>query len=381
MGVQELAVAELQRPEAAPGGVHHAGAVRAWRSCTTAPPWPAGEGNDAKQPVNALWLAVGRAAGGLRQQARHARQRADAQDPGRPRSRRSRPTTASQGNEEQAIAAYRKFLAAGAERAAAPRGHAPPRRPGDGQRRHAQRQRRQPRKAAHRTTAPRSRSYHDYLKAYPNDPDNDRVLYQLARAHEQGGQLEAALATLDRLVARVPEDALPRRSAVPPRRDALQPARLRQGRAGLRDRAARRGGQPVPGPRAVHAGLGAVQAGPARRRPALVLRRARPQARLATRRRSGGPDDSLAHLSRADRELVEDTLRVTSISLANLQGAGQHPALHRLARAQRPTSSASTSSSASSTSSKTAARTPPTPSSPSPRRSRCMRRRRRCRRA
>ena len=34
-----------------------------------------------------------------------------------------------------------------------------------------------------------------------------------------------------------------------------------------------------------------------------------------------GQDDSLAHLSRADRELLEDTLRVTSLSLANLQGA------------------------------------------------------------
>ena len=47
--------------------------------------------------------------------------------------------------------------------------------------------------------------YQDYLKAYPNDPGNDRVLYQLARAHEQGGELEVALKTLDRLVAEYPK--------------------------------------------------------------------------------------------------------------------------------------------------------------------------------
>src|SRR5206468_65650 len=47
--------------------------------------------------------------------------------------------------------------------------------------------------------------YRDYLKTYPDDPHNDRVIYQLARAQEQGGQLEQALATLDSLVARYPQ--------------------------------------------------------------------------------------------------------------------------------------------------------------------------------
>src|SRR4051812_32891295 len=46
--------------------------------------------------------------------------------------------------------------------------------------------------------------YRDYLKTYPNDPDNDRILYQLARAQEQGGQLEEGLKTLDLLVQRYP---------------------------------------------------------------------------------------------------------------------------------------------------------------------------------
>ncbi len=46
--------------------------------------------------------------------------------------------------------------------------------------------------------------YRDYLKTYPNDPGNDRVVYQLARAQEQGGQLEEGLKTLDLLVAKYP---------------------------------------------------------------------------------------------------------------------------------------------------------------------------------
>ena len=46
--------------------------------------------------------------------------------------------------------------------------------------------------------------YQDYLKTYPNDPNNDRVLYQMARAYEQSGDLESALKTLDRLVKDYP---------------------------------------------------------------------------------------------------------------------------------------------------------------------------------
>src|SRR6266853_4476226 len=47
--------------------------------------------------------------------------------------------------------------------------------------------------------------YADFLKSYPKDPGNDRVLYQLARAYEQGGDLETSLTTLDRLVKEYPK--------------------------------------------------------------------------------------------------------------------------------------------------------------------------------
>jgi tetratricopeptide (TPR) repeat protein len=49
------------------------------------------------------------------------------------------------------------------------------------------------------------RLYGTLLKAYPDYPRNDQVLYQLARAYETTGQSEQALATLDMIVARYPQ--------------------------------------------------------------------------------------------------------------------------------------------------------------------------------
>jgi tetratricopeptide (TPR) repeat protein len=49
------------------------------------------------------------------------------------------------------------------------------------------------------------RLYGTLLKAYPDYPRNDQVLYQLARAYETTGQTAQALATLDLIVARYPK--------------------------------------------------------------------------------------------------------------------------------------------------------------------------------
>src|SRR5580658_7602112 len=49
------------------------------------------------------------------------------------------------------------------------------------------------------------RLYTSLLKAYPNYPRNDQVLYQLARAYETTGQTELALSTLDNIVAHYPQ--------------------------------------------------------------------------------------------------------------------------------------------------------------------------------
>src|SRR6204780_155150 len=46
--------------------------------------------------------------------------------------------------------------------------------------------------------------YTTLLKAYPDYPRNDQVLYQLARAYETTGQPDQALATLDTIAKRYP---------------------------------------------------------------------------------------------------------------------------------------------------------------------------------
>ena len=51
------------------------------------------------------------------------------------------------------------------------------------------------------------RLYTTLLKAYPDYPRNDQVLYQLARAYDTTGQTRLALATLDQIVARYPHDS------------------------------------------------------------------------------------------------------------------------------------------------------------------------------
>ena len=64
------------------------------------------------------------------------------------------------------------------------------------------------------------RLYSLLLRAHPDYPRNDQVLYQLARAYETTGQPEQALATLDQIVRRfpqsreIPEVHLSRRAAV-----------------------------------------------------------------------------------------------------------------------------------------------------------------------
>ncbi len=161
--------------------------------------------------------------------------------------------------------------------------------------------------------------YQEFLKAYPKDPGNDRVIYQLARAHEQSGELEIALKTLDRLVAEFPkthyfDEAQFRRGellfttrdyakaeqafATVMKGDSGNPyherslymqgwSQFKQGR--LDD--------------ALHSFFG-------------VLDR-----KLVGRGDPGGDLEAIPGLTRADRELVEDTFRVTSLSLQNLQGA------------------------------------------------------------
>ncbi|HEU0199598.1 MAG TPA: tetratricopeptide repeat protein, partial [Burkholderiaceae bacterium] len=158
--------------------------------------------------------------------------------------------------------------------------------------------------------------YQDFLKTYPSDPNNDRVLYQLARAYELSGQLETALKTLDQLVQSYPQTQ---------HRDEAQ---FRRGEMlfALREYA-----------KAENAYAVTMQSGPATpyyERSLYMHGWSRfKQGRLEDALQSffgvldrklpghgDAPLEELPGLTRGDRELVEDTFRVTSLSLQSLQG-------------------------------------------------------------
>ncbi len=164
--------------------------------------------------------------------------------------------------------------------------------------------------------------YRDYLKTYPSAPDNDRVLYQLARAQEQGGQLEEGLGTLDLLVATFPKTRY---------RDE---AEFRRGELLFTLR------QYPKAEQAYTLVLNGEKDNPYRERALYMQGWAKfKQGNLEEALTSffgvldgkivGIKDDDLDKseaLTRADKELVDDTLRVTGISLANLKGAESIPA-------------------------------------------------------
>ncbi|HEV7574588.1 MAG TPA: tetratricopeptide repeat protein [Caldimonas sp.] len=165
--------------------------------------------------------------------------------------------------------------------------------------------------------------YQDYLKNFPADPNNDRVLYQMARAYEQSGDLEAAQKTLDRMVKDYPAT-----------RFAAE-ANFRRGELLFT------GKDYAGAEKAFAVVLASPDASPYQDRSLYMLGWSQyKQGRLEDGLKSflgvldlkvAGKEgetglDAIAGLSRADRELIEDTFRVASISLANLQGAESIPA-------------------------------------------------------
>ena len=165
--------------------------------------------------------------------------------------------------------------------------------------------------------------YEAVLKTYPGDPANDHVLYQLARAHEQAGEPERALQALDRLVAGHPGSA--HRHEAQFRRGEL----LFTMRAYDRSEAAYAQVLASPSRTPFHERALAMQGWSrfkqGRLDEALRSFLAVLDGQLAGR--GDAPLEQLPGLSRAQRELVEDTLRVTSLSLQQLDGAASVPAL------------------------------------------------------
>jgi tetratricopeptide (TPR) repeat protein len=164
--------------------------------------------------------------------------------------------------------------------------------------------------------------YLDFLKTYPNDPGNDRVLYQLSRAYELSGELDPALATLSRLVKEYPQTRY--RDEAQFRRGELLFALRDYPKAEQAYATTMAGGDATPYYERSLYMHGWALFKQARLEEALASFFGVLDRKLAGK---GHADlESLPGLTRADRELVEDTFRVASISLENLQGAATIPA-------------------------------------------------------
>ena len=158
--------------------------------------------------------------------------------------------------------------------------------------------------------------YSTLLKAYPDYARNDQVLYQLARAYETTGQPEQALATLDHIVQKYPNS--PQLDEVQFRRGELLFSAKRY-------------------PEAEHAYAVVIQRG----RSSDYYEQSLYKHGWALFKQSmtdeslssfagvldltlvrNGKSVPIENLKRADRELVEDTLRVMAIAFSYGDGAG-----------------------------------------------------------
>jgi len=164
--------------------------------------------------------------------------------------------------------------------------------------------------------------YQRLLSTHPTYPGNDRVLYQLARAQEQVGDLGQSLASLDQLVGRYPNSAYFAESQF--RRGELM-FTLRNFESAER----------------AYSRIVAIGESSTFHERSLYMRgwsrfkqghfeTALDDFFVLLDRKLIGRDhgeslDQMAGLTRGDRELVEDTFRVLSISLSALDGAETIP--------------------------------------------------------
>ncbi len=160
--------------------------------------------------------------------------------------------------------------------------------------------------------------YQQLLEAYPDYRRNDTVLYQLARAYEIGGRTDEALDVLNELVGNFPDTALI--DEVQFRRGEMLFLRKNYNDAEAAYQDVRTYGE---GSRFYEQAL--YKLGWSQFKLAWHEDSLDPFFELLDRKIRGidvgEGDERLASLKRAERELVEDTFRVLSISFSYMQGA------------------------------------------------------------
>jgi tetratricopeptide (TPR) repeat protein len=159
--------------------------------------------------------------------------------------------------------------------------------------------------------------YNTLLKAYPDYARNDQVLYQLSRAYETTGQPEAALATLDRIVQSYPHT--PQLDEVQFRRGELLFSAKRYPEAEQAYAAVI-----AHGTSSEFYQQSLYKRGWSLFKQSLTTESLPSFGSVLDRELGTKPGKAvrLESLKRADRELVEDTLRVMSITFSYGEGAG-----------------------------------------------------------
>lgn len=175
------------------------------------------------------------------------------------------------------------------------------------------------------------RLYTLLLKAYPDYPRNDEVLYQLARAYETTAQSDLALATLERIVTRYPNAVL--MPEVDFRRgEILFSARRWVDAQRAYERVIARGAKGQFYNQSLYKhGWALFKQGLSEDSLPSFMGVLDSLLLEPANKRKLRPDKSL---SRPDTELVEDTLRVSSITFSYLDGAASLEAY--LAKGERP---------------------------------------------
>jgi len=160
--------------------------------------------------------------------------------------------------------------------------------------------------------------YQRLLEAYPDYRRNDTVLYQLARAYEVGGRTEEALVVLNDLVQKYPETELI--DEVQFRRGEMLFLRKNYNDAEMAYQDVIKYGEES---RFYEQSL--YKLGWSRFKLAWHEDSLTPFFELLDRKIAGAEigdgDERLASMKRAERELIEDTFRVLSISFSYMQGA------------------------------------------------------------
>lgn len=160
--------------------------------------------------------------------------------------------------------------------------------------------------------------YQQLLEAYPDYRRNDTVLYQLARGYETAGRPEEALETLDSLIARFPDT--PMLDEVQFRRGEMLFLRKHYNDAELAYKAVVDFGESSRYYEQSLYKLGWAQFKLAWHEDSLAPFFELLDRKLGEIEISDG-EDRFAALSRAEQEMVEDTLRVLAISFSYMDGA------------------------------------------------------------